>query len=224
MDRETLSDEEMDRVLRELTAVNRGLGGVSSSLATLTPIIAALPDPVVILDVGAGGADLPGALIARARGRDLRVVALDASHVASRRAARRFERNRPEARPGFVTADAFHLPLADGSVDIAHAAMMFHHFSEADIVRLLIELRRVAKVGVLVNDLHRHALAYHGITLLTRLFSRSRHVRNDAPLSVARGFTRAEIERAWRAAGMTPVTVDWHWAFRWIAWSPSTSR
>jgi len=227
MDIETLTEADMARVLTELTAVNRQLGGVSSSLATLERIIAQLPDPVVIADVGAGGGDLAQALLARARrrGRAIRIVAIDASplacHVASGR-TRAGNRATPVDAPDFVAGDAFRLPLADRSVDIAHSAMMFHHFDERAIVRILGEMRRVSRAGVLVNDLHRHALALHGIALLTRIFSKSRYVRNDAPLSVRRGFTRREIERTWREAGMPGTAVSWHWAFRWIAWTPGT--
>ena len=207
MDLEPLTEEDMAGVLRELTVVNRRLGGISSSLATLERVMATLPDPVVVADIGAGGGDLPRELLRRARrrGRDVRVVAIDASLLACRVAARRSgeiragiatggaARAEPDGTPAFVAADGFRLPLADDSVDIAHSAMMFHHFGDEDVAKLLAEMRRVSRAGVLVNDLHRHALALHGIALLTRAFSKSRYVRNDAPLSVRRGFTRAEI-------------------------------
>ena len=51
-----------------------------------------------------------------------------------------------------------------------------------------------AKHGFFINDLHRHPLAYHSIRILTSLFSKSYLVKNDAPLSVLRGFKKKELE------------------------------
>jgi hypothetical protein len=84
-------------------------------------------------------------------------------------------------------------------------------------------------VGLLVNDLHRHALAYHSIKLLTALFSRSAMVKFDAPLSVLRGFRKDELQTVLRTAGLENAAVRWKWAFRWqvvcrFLTSPSLAR
>ena len=80
---------------------------------------------------------------------------------------------------------------------------------------MLREMRRVSRRGVVVNDLHRHPLAWVAIRTLTRLCSRSGLIRHDAPLSVRRGFRRAELTSLARAAGV-PCEVQWRWAFRWV--------
>jgi len=41
-------------------------------------------------------------------------------------------------------------------------------------------------------------------------------VKNDAPLSVLRGFKRKDWERLLAAAGITHFTCQWRWAFRWL--------
>jgi ubiquinone/menaquinone biosynthesis C-methylase UbiE len=216
MDLEPVSDADTGVVLSELGFLNRWLGGVSSSLDAIRGEMARLSGPVTVLDVGAGGADLTRALL---RGRDsggknVRVIALDLSPVTCRVARARMK---PGCSIDFVAADGCCIPLADGSVDIAHSAMMFHHFTEPGILALLAELRRVTRFAVVINDLHRHPLAYHGVTVLTRLLSRSRYVRHDGPLSVARGFRREDIARTWSQAGLTNTEIRWRWAFRWVA-------
>ena len=55
---------------------------------------------------------------------------------------------------------------------------------------------------IIVNDLHRHQLAYLSIVVLTRLFSRSVMVRNDGPLSVRRAFRMDELAGIARRAGI----------------------
>jgi hypothetical protein len=59
-----------------------------------------------------------------------------------------------------------------------------------------------ARHGVVVNDLRRHWLA-------TRLFSRNRMIRHDAPLSVRRGFRTADLHRLRAEPGLDGL--------RWMA-------
>jgi hypothetical protein len=70
-------------------------------------------------------------------------------------------------------------------------------------------------VGFIINDIHRHWLAYYSIKLLTRIFSRSMMVRFDAPLSVLRAFRKKELEVILRNAGISNFKIKWMWAFRW---------
>jgi ubiquinone/menaquinone biosynthesis C-methylase UbiE len=117
-----------------------------------------------------------------------------------------------------VRGDGLALPFRDRAVDLTHAALLFHHFVDRDVVWGGRELRRVARRGALVNDLHRHWFAWGAIRALTWLFARSPLIRHDAPLSVRRGFRRVEIERLLREAGWRPE-IRWRWAFRYIVWS-----
>ena len=71
------------------------------------------------------------------------------------------------------------------------------------------------RIAVVINDLHRHPLAYYGIRWLTRLLRGSYLVQHDAPLSVARAFTRRDWQRLLAAAGITHYALRWRWAFRW---------
>jgi hypothetical protein len=77
------------------------------------------------------------------------------------------------------------------------------------------QLHRQAGIAVIINDLHRHWLAYHSIKLLTRFFSDSYLVKNDAPLSVWRAFQRNELKRLVEEAGIDRYSLRWMWAFRW---------
>ncbi len=68
---------------------------------------------------------------------------------------------------------------------------------------LLAELARVARRAVLVNDLERHVVPWAAISLLVP-FAESAMVRHDAPLSVLRGWTAAELASVAAAAGLGP--------------------
>ena len=77
------------------------------------------------------------------------------------------------------------------------------------------QLRRQTRVSIILNDLHRHWLAYYSIAWLTRWFSRSYLVKHDAKLSVWRAFHRHELTRIIADAGFTDFRIRWRWAFRW---------
>ncbi|MGZ8282885.1 MAG: methyltransferase domain-containing protein, partial [Allosphingosinicella sp.] len=56
--------------------------------------------------------------------------------------------------------------------------------------------------GWLINDLHRHILAYRAFPWLARLLGAHRIVREDGQLSIARSFRREEWQSILAAAGV----------------------
>lgn len=211
MDMEDPPPAELARTLAELEFINRFLGGHAATLAALDTLIPPGPGRLRVLDVGcADGAT--GVLIqdwARARGLEAEVHGIDLSEAALRLASAR-------ARPGltFSRRDLFDVPAGEG-YDIVHAGLMLHHCPGETAARALKAMFALARLGVAVNDLHRHPLAYRAISVLTRAFSRDRLIRHDAPLSVLRGFRRAELAGLCREAGIPAPEVRWRWAFRW---------
>ena len=77
-------------------------------------------------------------------------------------------------------------------------------------------MQRNSNIGFFINDLHRNTLAYYSIRILTRWFSKSYLVKNDAPLSVLRGFKKNEWEAIMQQAGIQHYSIEWKWAFRWL--------
>jgi Methyltransferase domain len=157
--------------------------------------------------VAAGGCDLSRALAPL--GRQFEVTAFDLNPRAG-------EFARKHGRPVTVMVGSAHaLPFDDRSFDIAHVSLFLHHCSDKEARTLLEKLSHIARYGIVINDLHRHAIAYVSISLLTRLFSRSALVRHDAPVSVLRGFLRRELAALVPARPQSSLSISWHWAFRW---------
>lgn len=98
--------------------------------------------------------------------------------------------------------------------DIVHASLFLHHFTADELVLLLVKLKAQTTTAILINDLHRHPLAYYSIKWLTGLFSKSYLVKNDAALSVAKGFKKAEWRTILARAGYCHYSIKWVWAFR----------
>ncbi len=70
-------------------------------------------------------------------------------------------------------------------------------------------------LGFFINDLHRNPIAFYAIKILTGIFSSSYLVKNDAPLSVQRGFSKQDWLNIFERAGLSPQ-ISWEWAFRWL--------
>ncbi len=208
MDRTDNTPEDLNGALDDLHAVNRYLGGSRALVDAVRPFLLARSGalPLSILDIGTGGADLPLTLVAEARrlGRGIRIVAVDRNEVTLDY-ARRKTSEFPEIE--LQAADAFNLPFAPASFDLVTASLFLHHFGHDDAVRLLSSFRRIALRAVLINDLERHLVPWAFIALVARVTRRHPMFVNDAPLSVLRGFTPAELLAAAREAGATDATV-----------------
>lgn len=197
--------------LRDIRRINRYFGGTSVVLAQLSALLHEYPrgSTVSVLDVATGSGDIPLALVhwGDRHGYDVRVVATDfADDVLI--VARHETAN--EARIVVEACDARALPYHNGAFDIVTCSLALHHFARADAVQALAEMRRVARRGVIVNDLARSWSGYVGAWLLGTLITRNRLTRHDAPLSVLRAWTPEELRIMAVDAGMTGVTVSSH--------------
>ena len=192
--------------LRDLARLNRLTGGARLSAAAVRALAGGRL-PGSILDVGAGGADIPVALLAAARreGASIQVTAVDSREEVL--AAARLAHPGIDRLEGLALAlgDGRALPYPDASFDVGHASLVLHHLEPADAIAFLVELRRVARVGIVVNDLVRGRLAWLGAWLLVHSVATARFTRNDGPLSVRRAYSRAELDDLLRSAGIRPV-------------------
>ncbi len=188
--------------LHDLRVIDRLLGGTRLVWRALQPLLAELPQPVTLLDVATGGADGPQQLarLARRAGYELRPIASDRL-IEVLRLARVFGAEMP-----LIRHDALAIPLQDSSVDFVTCTLALHHFAPEDAIRVLRELARVARRGVIVADLRRMWLAYAGARLLASGPWRAM-ARHDGPLSVLRAYTLPEIHTLIHDAGLD-ATVD----------------
>ena len=195
--------------LRDLTRINRITGGAALSRRAIDDL-RALGHVGRILDVGTGAADIPVALVAGARhaGRGIRVTATDSRTEILAAADLATPDLGAIAEIDLAIADGRALPYPDAAFDVAHASLVLHHLGPDDAVRFLGELRRVAGVGIVVNDLVRSRHAWIGGWLLVHAVATSRYTRHDGPLSVRRAYTRRELDELVAAAGLEPVAVQ----------------
>ena len=208
MDQEEVDAAELARSLADLEGVNRWLGGSRVVLEALAPLLRKTQgEEIRVLDVATGSADIPIALVRRARmaGVALRVVATDA-HPGTLEVARRRVAGHPSI--SVEEADALALPFPDGAFHFAMCHTALHHFDPPDAVRVLAELGRVATTAVVVTDLVRSRVGLAAARLLAAtLWRRHPVTRHDGPVSVRGAYTVAEIRALAAEAGLGPSYV-----------------
>ncbi len=214
MDLYPLSPEETLHTYKLISRVNQYLGGISVILNHLSRFSAhGKPGQTIrILDIGSGSADIPRAIVrwGRKRKQAIHVTALDLSGEALRM-ARGLLRDYPEIQ--FVQASCFKLPFSKQSYDYVISSMFFHHLADSEAAAALKSFDQIAGRGIIINDLFRSRRAFWGIKLLAA-FTRDKFFKNDAPLSVLRGFVRDEAGSLIQNSGLSYLKFYRHFAYR----------
>ncbi len=195
--------------LADLRFLNRWTRGARLVEREVASLLAATRGrgPLSLLDVATGSADIPLRLARRARreGRVLLPIGLDSNpEVLSE--SRRWQRSQTGAAR-LVRGDARRLPWADRSIDVAICSNFLHHLDPAGALAALAEMRRVARIGIVISDLRRTRAAWRLVWLATHLTTRNRVTRHDGPLSVERAFTLSELKSLADEAGLTGALV-----------------
>jgi len=192
--------------LADIRLVNRFLGAYRVVLTNISALLRGMTSsaesPVRMLDVATGSSDIPVAIVkwARQQGIAVAITAVDKNHLAVSVAA---DIARPYPEIVVMEADGFSLPYKDASFDIVLCSQTLHHFNEADAVKILREINRVAAFGYFIMDRRRSRFAWLLISALTRIFSRNRLTRHDGPMSMLRSYTVAELSALSDKAGLT---------------------
>jgi len=205
LDDAVLPIEEVERSLADIRWVNRFWGGHRVARCAVLGAILSAARPQTLLDLGSGSTDVPIVLARKASRRGVRLTPfcldLQVAHLA---AARRLYGG---AAPALVAGDARRTPFPDGSFDWVISAQFFHHFSPDENVGILREMARLARLGIFVLDLRRHAIARLAVMGLGPFLFRSGVTRVDARMSVEQAYTPAEVGDIARRAGLSEIAV-----------------
>jgi len=144
-----------------------------------------------LVDLGAGGLDIPLWLLREAhrRGIQLRITAVDND-------PRIIEHVRPKAGANLhlVCGDALAFLEKASGVDYIFCNHFLHHLPELEIPDFIRRLARATRRRFIVSDLSRNRWSYLGYALFAGLFLRHSFAREDGLLSIRRGFRAEDLE------------------------------
>jgi 2-polyprenyl-3-methyl-5-hydroxy-6-metoxy-1,4-benzoquinol methylase len=212
LDQPDIPAADIQRNLYELSIINQKLGGHAITTEGFFHLAGKLPQ-IQVCEIGCGGGDNLKAIEEKAN-KDypgLSFTGIDINKDCIRVA----ENVKWEKPVRFLVSD-YKIVHFKSKPDIIFCSLFCHHFKEDELIDMFRWMSGNSVLGFFINDLHRHAFAYYSIRMLTSLFSKSYLVKNDAPLSVLRGFKKKELTTLLEKAGISNYTIRWRWAFRWL--------
>ena len=205
--------------LDKLATINKLLGGNGVTLDGLKFLLKnhSKEEVITIIDLGCGGGDILRSIsdFGKKEGYNFQLIGVDANKNATDYAE---TLSKDYENISFVHVDVFSEAFKAMHYDVVITTLFLHHFKETQLLQLLNQLLKTARIGVVVNDLHRHRLAYYLFRLIT-IPIKNKMIIEDGLTSVLRGFKRRELVDLSTRLNVH-YKLNWKWAFRyqWILW------
>lgn len=198
--------------MRELNVINSWLGGHKITIEGFKKLCGDRKE-ITVCEIGCGGGDnlaviksfcIKNKISVTLTGVDINKECIDFA---------RKENNSSDI--SFIHAD-YEEVILHTTPDIIFSSLFCHHFTDDKLIKMLPWMKANCNTGFFINDLQRHPIAWFSIKYLTRFFSKSRLVKNDAPLSVLRAFKKKEWINLFEKSHLKDYSINWKWAFRFL--------
>jgi 2-polyprenyl-3-methyl-5-hydroxy-6-metoxy-1,4-benzoquinol methylase len=212
LDADDIPFEDIKKNLQELNTINTLLGGHKITIDGIKAF--AKNTALTICEVGCGGGDNLQAIHnwnTKNKNNSNNYIGIDLKDTCIQFAEQQYGK-----LAKWITSDYALVNFEDKKPDVIFSSLFCHHFTEEELVKLLQWKKQNSKQGFFINDLQRNTLAYYLIKWITKIFSKSYLVKNDAPVSVTRGFHKKEWESILQKAGISNYRIEWKWAFRYL--------
>ena len=201
--------------LDKLEIINRFLGGNSVTINGLKNLLKnqSKNKTITIVDLGCGNGDIlrDVAKFGRKNNYSFNLIGIDANLAAIEYAE---ELSKEYSELSFKTIDILSEDFKKQSYDVVLCTLFLHHFKNEELISFLKTTTNKATIGVVVNDLHRHKLAYYLFKLIG-FFIKNKMVRQDGLTSVLRAFKREDLENIAKEIKVH-FSIQWKWAFRYL--------
>jgi SAM-dependent methyltransferase len=215
--------EDIKQNMHELDVINTWLGGHQITIKGFQQIIDRVshppafgvthPQTLLICEIGCGGGDNLRVIqqYCKKKNINIKLIGVDINpHCIAFAQSRKENEGIEFICSDYATASFTQKPT------IIFSSLFCHHFTEKELQQQFLWMKDNSTLGFFINDLHRYPLAYYSIKLITSVFSKSYLVKNDAPLSVLRGFKREELIQLCERSSISKYQLKWMWAFRWL--------
>jgi 2-polyprenyl-3-methyl-5-hydroxy-6-metoxy-1,4-benzoquinol methylase len=213
LDQNDIPFEDIALNMKELDFINTHLGGHSITIKGFKNLLRNRKE-ISVCEIGCGGGDNLTALhdFCKKKGIKTSFTGIDINKdcIAWAKANSKIE------NVDFIISDYKNVHFQENKPGIIFSSLFCHHFTETELIEMLVWMKSNSSLGFFINDLHRHPIAYYFIKIATQLFSKSYLVKNDAPISVLRGFKKNEWKDIFKKAGIKNYSIKWKWAFRYL--------
>ena len=219
MDDFTMEGEILRDALDKIAKINQLLGGNQLTLQGVQQLLESVSktETIVIVDVGCGNGDMLRTLAEYGdkNNLDLQLIGIDANKFTINHAV---NLSHQYTNIRFMCEDIFDEAFGKLKYDIVLCTLTLHHFKDNEIIDLISVFEMNSKIGIIINDLQRSALAYRLFQGLCFVFRLNNMSREDGLTSILRGFKKSELKRFSENLNFKKYSIHWKWAFRyqWI--------
>ena len=201
--------------LDKLEIINRFLGGNSVTIKGLKKLLKnqSKNKTITIVDLGCGNGDVlrDVSKFGRKNNYSFKLIGIDANPAAIDYAR---ELSKEYSELSFKTIDILSEDFKKQSYNVVLCTLFLHHLKNEELISFLKKTTENATIGVVVNDLHRHKLAYYLFKLIG-FFIKNKMVRQDGLTSILRAFKRKDLENIAKEIKVH-FSIEWKWAFRYL--------
>lgn len=219
MDDFAMEGEILRDALDKIAKINQLLGGNQLTLRGVQNLVATIPkhEEISIIDVGCGNGDMLRTLADYGIKNQLnfKLTGIDANAFTINH-ARELSITYPNIK--YRCEDVFGQDFAALKYDIVLCTLTLHHFKDDEIMVLMSVFNANSRVGIVINDLQRSAVAYRLFQALCFIFRLNAMSRDDGLVSILRGFKKNELVYFSKKLNLKNYKIQWKWAFRyqWI--------
>jgi 2-polyprenyl-3-methyl-5-hydroxy-6-metoxy-1,4-benzoquinol methylase len=219
MDDFALEGETLRDALDKIASINQFLGGNELTLQGINKLLSKADknQTFKIVDVGCGNGDMLRKLADYGKRNNLKfdLFGVDANHFTIKHAKKLSENY---TNITYSCEDIFNEEFKDLKYDIVLCTLTLHHFKDNEIIDLMTVFNENARLGIVINDLQRSAIAYRLFQGLCIVFRLNKMSKEDGLTSILRGFKKQELIDFSEKLNFKKYIIQWKWAFRyqWI--------
>lgn len=219
MDDPKIEEKALETALSDISRVNKLLGGNDITIRAVHKLIEDMnpSQQLTILDLGCGDGEMLRSIAKsfRKKEKDVKLIGIDLNEKCLAY-ARKLSVSYPEI--SYQKQNILDLEASESSYDIIVCTLTLHHLKCNDIKNMMKKMIELAKIGVVINDLHRSTTAYYLFKIFSFFFIKGYVAKNDGLISIKRGFKKKELVQYAKSLDLQHYKIHWKWAFRyrWI--------
>jgi SAM-dependent methyltransferase len=222
MDDPEIDEATLQNAVDDINTVNKLLQGFKFTLKAVEKVIGQFPNQsLVIADAGCGDGEMLRYLERNLPDPRLTFLGWD---IAAKSIQKARIKSMGLGRLSFRESDILKTPSQDLQCDILLNTLTMHHFNDEEIIEFLQKYQLITRKMIIINDLHRHRVAYLFFKYISPIFIKHEISRHDGLISIASGFKKSNFKKYAHAAGIKNDRLNWKWSFRYIWLIPTYER